>query len=271
MSQPSDVNERGSAPAEPPRVGTAGTAVTTRDVKVSPHGTVAAPGARVVQVQKSLMVHNDGVAAANREAFRHSLVLNVVSSPGSGKTALLERTVRDLNGDLSVAIVVGDLETDNDAERLHAAGAPSVQIVTGTVCHLEAEMVARAVDQLDLDGLDVLVIENVGNLVCPAAWDLGEDLRVTMLSVTEGEDKPLKYPRIFKDADAVVINKIDIAEVVGFDRGRALDAVRKVAPAARVFELSARTGDGVGDWLDYLRERRRLKASAIAAAAVDAS
>jgi len=268
---PVATDARGSAPAEPQRVPAAGTAASTRDVRVSPHGTAATPGARVVQVQKSLMVHNDGVAATNREAFRHSLVLNVVSSPGSGKTALLERTVRDLDGSLSVAVVVGDLETDNDAERLHAAGAPSVQIVTGTVCHLEAEMVARAVDQLDLDGLDVLVIENVGNLVCPAAWDLGEDLRVTMLSVTEGEDKPLKYPRIFKDADAVVINKIDIAEVVGFDRGRALDAVRKVAPGARLFELSARTGEGVGDWLDYLRERRRLKASAMAAAATDAS
>jgi len=237
----------------------------TRDVKVSPHGTVATPGARVVQVQKSLMTHNDGVAAANRDAFRGSLVLNVVSSPGSGKTALLERTVRELGTDLSVAIVVGDLETDNDAERLHAAGAPSVQIVTGTVCHLEAEMVARAVDQLDLNGLDVLVIENVGNLVCPAAWDLGEDLRVTMLSVTEGEDKPLKYPRIFKDADAVVVNKVDIADAVGFDRARALDAVRKVAPGARVFELSARTGEGVAAWLDYLREQRRLKAASVVA------
>jgi len=238
-------------------------AITTRDVRVSPHGTPA-EGARVVQVQKSLMAHNDGVAAANRQAFRGSLVLNVVSSPGSGKTALLERTVRELDGELSLAIVVGDLETDNDAERLHAAGAPSVQIVTGTVCHLEAEMVARAVDQLDLAGLDLLVIENVGNLVCPAAWDLGEDLRVAMLSVTEGEDKPLKYPRIFKDADAVIVNKIDIAAAVDFDRERALDAVRKVAPAARVFELSARTGEGVAAWLDYLREHRRAKAASAA-------
>jgi hydrogenase nickel incorporation protein HypB len=167
--------------------------------------------------------------------------------------------VRELKGELGVSIVVGDLETDNDAERLHAAGAPSVQIVTGTVCHLEAEMVARAVEQLDLAAADVLVIENVGNLVCPASWDLGEDLRITLLSVTEGEDKPLKYPRIFKDADAVIINKIDIAEVVGFDRERALASVRKVSPNARIFELSARTGDGVGAWLDYLREHRSAK------------
>jgi hydrogenase nickel incorporation protein HypB len=233
--------------------------VSTRDVRVSPHGTGEAPGPRVVQVQKSLMAHNDGVAAANRAAFRGSLVLNVVSSPGSGKTALLERTVRELTGDLRLAIVVGDLETDNDALRLHAAGAPSVQIVTGTVCHLEAEMVARAVEGLDLEGIDVLVIENVGNLVCPAAWDLGEDLRVTLLSVTEGEDKPLKYPRIFKDADAVVINKTDIAEAVGFERDRALHNVRLVAPGARVFELSARTGAGMAPWLAYLREQRAAK------------
>jgi len=233
----------------------------TRDVTVSPYGTRAAE-ARVVQVQKSLMSHNDGIAAANRAAFRGSLVLNVVSSPGSGKTALLERTVRELQGELRVAIVVGDLETDNDAERLHAAGAPSVQIVTGTVCHLEAEMVARAVEQLDLAAAEVLVIENVGNLVCPASWDLGEDLRITLLSVTEGEDKPLKYPRIFKDAHAVIINKIDIAEAVEFDRERALASLRKVAPNARIFELSARSGAGIEAWLDYLRGQRAAKLAA---------
>jgi hydrogenase nickel incorporation protein HypB len=234
---------------------------TTRDVRLNAHGAVAAPGARVVQVQRSLMAHNDEVAAANRQTFRGSLVLNVVSSPGSGKTALLERTVRDLAGDLSVAIVVGDLETDNDAVRLHAAGAPSVQIVTGTVCHLEAEMVARAVEGLDLDDLDVLVIENVGNLVCPASWDLGEDLRIALLSVTEGEDKPLKYPRIFKDADVAIVTKCDLAEAVEFDRERALANLRNVAPDARVFELSAKSGAGMAAWLDYLRERRGAKAA----------
>ncbi len=236
----------------------AGTAL-TRDVRVSGHGTVETPGARVVQVQKSLMRHNDAVAVANRAAFANCLVLNLVSSPGSGKTALLERTVRDLAGELRMAVVVGDLETDNDAVRIHAAGAPSVQIVTGTVCHLEAEMVARAVDQLDLDGLDVLVIENVGNLVCPASWDLGEDVRVTLLSVTEGEDKPLKYPRIFKDSHAIVINKVDIAQVVGFDRAQALANVHRVTPAAQVFELSARTGEGMAPWRAFLRERLATK------------
>jgi hydrogenase nickel incorporation protein HypB len=231
----------------------------TRDVLVSPHGTADAHGARVVQVQKSLMTHNDGVAATNRAAFAGLLVLNVVSSPGSGKTALLERTVRELQGELALGVVVGDLETDADALRLHAAGAPSVQVATGTVCHLEAEMVARAAEELDLAALDVLVIENVGNLVCPAAWDLGEDLRVTMLAVTEGEDKPLKYPRIFRDAHAVIVNKIDLADAVGFERDRALANLRQIAPGARVFELSARTGAGMAPWLAFLRERTALK------------
>lgn len=235
--------------------------VATRDVRMHDHATPAGVDVRVVQVQKSLMSHNDGIAAQNRARFGTRLVLNIVSSPGSGKTALLERTVRELADDLAVGVVVGDLETDNDAVRLHSAGAPSVQIVTGTVCHLEAEMVSRAVDGLDIDDLDVVVIENVGNLVCPAAWDLGEDLRITMLSVTEGEDKPLKYPRIFKDADAVVVNKIDIAEAVGFDRERALTSVRSVAPAAELFELSARTGEGMEPWLAWLRERRADKAT----------
>ncbi len=233
--------------------------IVTRDVRVSAHGTTEVTGARIVQVQRSLMAHNDAVAATNREAFAHCLVINVVSSPGSGKTALLERTVRELGGELQLAVIVGDLETDNDALRIHAAGAPSVQIVTGTVCHLEAEMVARAVERLDLTSLDVLVIENVGNLVCPAAWDLGEDLRITLLSVTEGEDKPLKYPRIFREAHAVVINKLDIAEAVGYDRARALDNLRQVTPAAQLFELSARTGEGMGSWLGFLRERLSSK------------
>jgi hydrogenase nickel incorporation protein HypB len=231
---------------------------TTRDVTLTPHG-VGAASPRVVQVQKSLMAANDVVAAANRAHFGAALVLNVVSSPGSGKTALLEATIARLQGELALAVVVGDLETDADALRLHRAGAPSVQIVTGTVCHLEAEMVARAAERLDVAHLDVLVIENVGNLVCPAAWDLGEDLRITLLSVTEGEDKPLKYPRIFKDAHAVVINKIDIADAVGFDRAAALTAIGKVAPGARLFELSARTGAGFDAWLDYLRAERRAK------------
>src|SRR5262249_32019421 len=145
-------------------------------------------------------------------------VVNVLSSPGSGKTALLERTLADLAPAVRAAVIVGDLATDNDARRLRTTGAPVVQINTGTVCHLEAVMVARAAAELDLDGLDLLLIENVGNLVCPASYDLGEDARAVLLSVTEGEDKPLKYPKIFKTADAVVVSKVDLAAAAGFDR-----------------------------------------------------
>jgi hydrogenase nickel incorporation protein HypB len=235
------------------------TSVPTRDVELSVPGGGAAGSPRVVQVQRSLMHHNDGVAAANREALRGVLVLNVLSSPGSGKTALLERTVAALAGDLRIGIVVGDLATDNDAQRLHAAGAPAVQIATGTVCHLEAEMVARALEGLDLAALDVVVIENVGNLVCPAAWDLGEDVRVVLLSVTEGEDKPLKYPRIFKDADAVVVSKVDIADAVGFDRPAAYANLERVSPGTQQFEVSARTGAGLDAWFEFLRERLAAK------------
>lgn len=230
---------------------------TTRDVRVSPHGTGAETGPRVVQVQKSLMSFNDGVAAANRRAFGSTLVLNIVSSPGSGKTALLERTVQGLTPGLSMAVVVGDLETDNDAVRLNAAGAPSVQIATGAVCHLEAEMVARAVDQLDLRGLDVLVIENVGNLVCPAAWDLGEDLRVTMLSVTEGEDKPLKYPLLFREASAVVLTKTDLLPHLRFDLSACRGHIHQIHPKLPIFEVSATDGEGVEEWLAWVTRRRR--------------
>ncbi len=232
--------------------------VELRDVHLSEHlGPAVSP--RLVSVQKSLMTHNNTVAEQNREAFKACLVLNIVSSPGSGKTALLERSLRDLAERYRMAVIVGDLETDNDAVRLHAAGAPSVQIATGTVCHLEAEMVARAAEGLDLPGLDVLIIENVGNLVCPASWDLGEDVRVVLLSVTEGEDKPLKYPRIFKGADVVIVNKLDIAEAVGFNREQALLNIRQVAPQAQILEVSARTGEGMEGWYGVLSDRLQTK------------
>jgi hydrogenase nickel incorporation protein HypB len=231
----------------------------TRDVRLRGYVSAEPGDARTVQVQKSLMTHNDEVARANREAFRGVLALNVTSSPGSGKTALLEATARATDGAMRLGVIVGDLETDNDAIRLQRAGAPSVQIATGTVCHLEAEMVARAVEALDLGAIDVLVIENVGNLVCPAAWDLGEDLRVVLLAVTEGEDKPLKYPRLFKGADVVIVNKVDIADAVGWDREQALANLEQVAPQAHVIELSARTGDGLEAWTGFLAGRLRAK------------
>jgi hydrogenase nickel incorporation protein HypB len=153
-------------------------------------------------------------------------------------------------------VVVGDLATDNDARRLRESGAPVVQVTTGTVCHLEAEMVSRAVNQLNLDGLSLLIIENVGNLVCPASYDLGEDLRVVLLSVTEGEDKPLKYPPMFQSADVVILSKIDLALPCGFDRSLALANLQRVAPNAPVFEISAKTGEGMELWKAFLRRKQ---------------
>lgn len=210
-----------------------------------------------VAIAQSIFDKNDRLAERNRGYFmaKGLLVLNVLSSPGSGKTALLERTIKDVGDRLRVGVIVGDLETDNDAQRLRSSGTASVvQITTGTVCHLEADMVARAAKQMNLDALDLLIVENVGNLVCPAAYDLGENLRVVLLSVTEGEDKPLKYPTTFKSAQVVIVNKIDIAEVVEFDREKALNNIRKVAPQAEIFEVSARTGAGMERWYSYLEK-----------------
>jgi hydrogenase nickel incorporation protein HypB len=215
-----------------------------------------------IPVGESLKARNDRQAAANRALFRaHGLlVLNLLSSPGSGKTALLERTLSEYGTRRRLGVVVGDLQTDNDARRLAGRGGPVVPITTGTVCHLEADMVARACAGLDLAALDVLAIENVGNLVCPASFDLGEDVRVVVLSTTEGEDKPLKYPRAFKTAQVVVVNKTDIAGVVGFDRAAALRNIRDVTPQAEVLEVSARTGAGMDGW--YACLERALAARA---------
>jgi hydrogenase nickel incorporation protein HypB len=227
------------------------------------HGHEHGEGHRVVQVHQAILEGNDRQAERNRGYFRalDILALNLVSSPGSGKTELVRRTIERLSGQLRVGVVVGDVATDNDARRLRAAGAPVVQITTGTLCHLDAGMVARAVGQLDLKALDVLVLENVGNLVCPAAFDLGEDLRVALLSVTEGEDKPLKYPPLFHSAGAVVVTKMDLAGAVEFDRETALENVRRASPGAEVFELSSKTGEGLDRWCKFLRsavaERRQ--------------
>jgi hydrogenase nickel incorporation protein HypB len=217
-----------------------------------------------------LLSKNDHQAAHNRELFhqRGVLVLNLLSSPGSGKTKLLERTLSDLRGRRALGVVVGDLQTDNDARRMSGLGAPVVSITTGTVCHLEADMVAKACAGLDLGALDVLLIENVGNLVCPAAFDLGEEVRVVVLSTTEGEDKPLKYPLAFKTAQVVLLNKIDLSEAAGFERKAALDNIRRVAPQAEVIEVSARTGQGMEKWYAWLERRlhgRGLSKSAAAA------
>ena len=212
-----------------------------------------------VDIRERLLSKNDRVALQNRESFqsRGLLVLNLLSSPGSGKTTLIERTVSAQgNHAPRIGVIVGDLATENDAQRIRSAGATALQITTGTACHLEADMVAQAASHLDLGNLDLLVIENVGNLVCPAAYDLGETLRVVLLSVTEGEDKPLKYPTAFQSADVVLLTKVDIAEAVGFDRETAIANIRRMAPQARLFELSARSGEGMGDWLMYLRSQQ---------------
>lgn len=210
--------------------------------------------ARTVEINEKILSKNDRFAEQNRGYFfaKKLLVINVLSSPGAGKTTLLQKTMVQLGDRLPGGIIVGDLETDNDAQRLRASGAPAVQIVTGTLCHLEADMVAQAAQNLPLDRLRLLVIENVGNLVCPAAYDLGENLRVVLFSVTEGEDKPLKYPTMFKSADVVIISKIDVATVLDFDRDQAIANLKKVAPGATILELSAKTGVGLAPWEDLL-------------------
>jgi hydrogenase nickel incorporation protein HypB len=216
----------------------------------------------VIEVEKAMLGQNARFAAQNREAFEKAgvLVLNLVSSPGSGKTALLERTLTELREELRIGVQVGDLRTDNDARRLSGRGAPVVQLVTGGVCHLEANMVARALEKFDLNTLDLLIIENVGNLVCTASFDLGEALRVVLLSVTEGEDKPLKYPTIFRNADLVLITKLDIADAVGVNLAEMRSNIDRAAPRAKILDLSARSGVGMQAWYDQLRvAQRKLK------------
>jgi len=212
---------------------------------------------RTLDVHQAVLEKNDRLAERNRGFFQAKglLVLNVLSSPGAGKTTLIERMAADLSGKRRLGVIVGDLATDNDAVRLRAHGVPAVQITTGTVCHLDAEMIAQARTRLDLDGLDLLIIENVGNLVCPASYDLGETLRVVLLSVTEGEDKPLKYPVMFRSAQVVIVTKLDLAEAAGWDRQTALANLRRAAPAATILELSARTGSGMEAFYTLLQER----------------
>jgi hydrogenase nickel incorporation protein HypB len=222
------------------------------------HGHSHAPASFKLDLNRSLMDKNDRLAERNRGFFKAKrlLVLNVVSSPGSGKTTFIRETAAQLAGKLRVGVIVGDLATDNDAARLREAGIPVVQITTGTVCHLDAEMVAKAAAQLDLDALDVLVIENVGNLVCPADYDLGEDLRVVLLSTTEGEDKPLKYPPMFHSAQVAIVTKSDLAAAADFNREQALANLHRVSHHAQIFELSSKTGEGMKAWLDFLVKRR---------------
>jgi len=212
---------------------------------------------RLVEVRQNVLKQNDQLARELRKRFQEAnvCVISLVSSPGSGKTAFLEKALTSLRSKFRVAALVGDLATENDAARLARSGAPVKQITTGTICHLDAQMVENALAEWKLEELDILFIENVGNLVCPSSYDLGEDLRLVLLSVTEGEDKPLKYPTIFNTADISVITKIDLAEAVDFDRATAHRNIQSVRPGMKVFEVSAKTGAGMDDLLRLLSAR----------------
>ena len=227
---------------------------------------VTPEGREAITVLKGLLSENDRQAAHNREHFdrRGVLAINLMSSPGSGKTALLEATIEALGGKLRIAVIEGDLETENDAERIRAKGVPAVQIATGTACHLDAHMVHDALHRLNLDAVDVLFIENVGNLVCPASFDLGHHRNVTLLSVTEGDDKPAKYPVMFRAADLMLISKTDLLEVLDdFDPAAAERHLRNLASRAPVLQVATRRQRSIDGWLAWLRaeveaQRERL-------------
>ena len=212
---------------------------------------------RLVEVRQNVLNRNDRLARELRERFAQAgvYVVSLVSSPGAGKTAFLERTLAELVSRRRVAALVGDLATENDAARLARAGAPVRQITTGTLCHLEAAMIERALEGWELEQLDCLFVENVGNLVCPSSYDLGEHLRVVLMSVTEGEDKPLKYPTIFNTSDIAVITKMDLAAAVEFDREGAHRNIQSVRPGMQVLEVSARSGQGLDEWFQLLQSR----------------
>ena len=215
------------------------------------------PTTRMIEVRQNVLKHNDIVARALRQRFHDAgvFVVSLVSSPGSGKTALLEKTLTLLRPEFRVAALVGDLATENDAARLARSQAPVKQIITGTVCHLEAAMIQSALEGWNLADLDFLFIENVGNLVCPSSYDLGEDLRLVLMSVTEGEDKPLKYPTIFNSADVALITKMDLAEAAEFDSAAANRNIQAVRPGITRFDVSAKSGAGMDAFLEFLRTR----------------
>jgi hydrogenase nickel incorporation protein HypB len=219
---------------------------------------------RLIEIRRSILHKNDSLAAALRARFADSgtLVVNLLSSPGSGKTTLLEESMRRLGDGMRVAALVGDQATENDAARLRRSGAPVRQIETGEECRLDADMVGKALEGWDGAAVDLLFIENVGNLICPAEYDLGEDLRVALFSVTEGEDKPLKYPLAFNTAHLVLVSKIDLADAVGFDRAAAIGAINSVHAGVPILEISSRTGTGFEAWLEILTDHVRRKQGA---------
>jgi hydrogenase nickel incorporation protein HypB len=224
---------------------------------------VASP--RILEVRKNILKQNDETARVLRKRFEDAgvFVVNLVSSPGSGKTAFLESTLTKMRPEFRVAALVGDLATENDAKRLARSQAPVRQITTGTICHLEAAMIENNIQDWNLDELDFLFIENVGNLVCPSSYDLGESLRVVLLSVTEGEDKPLKYPTIVNSADVAVITKADLSDAVEFDWPAASRNLQAVRPGIEILGVSAKTGAGMDDWYRYISARSNMHAASL--------
>ena len=212
-----------------------------------------------IPVVRNVLEANEKLAQVVRERVRGILTLNLISSPGAGKTTLLERTLTDLSSEFKMAVIEGDLQTDNDARRVAATGVQAVQIDTDGGCHLDSKLVLQAMDHLDMEGLDILFIENVGNLVCPTEFDLGEDAKVGILSVTEGDDKPEKYPLLFNLAKALVLNKVDLLPYVNFDVERAVTFARRLNKDLPVFQLSCTKGEGLKDWYTWLRAQVKLK------------
>lgn len=208
----------------------------------------------VITIEEDILAKNNRLASFNRALFKDKgiFVLNLVSSPGSGKTTLLERTLRDVGDKFRFAVIEGDQQTDNDAQRIAATGVPVRQINTGSGCHLDAHMVMHGTDGFDLDNLDIMLIENVGNLVCPAAFDLGEHHKVVVLSVTEGEDKPLKYPQMFHNSKVMLLNKTDLLPHLDFDVAKCKEYAQRVSPGITILEVSARTGEGMDQWYQWL-------------------
>ncbi len=244
--------------------GAAGTHEHTHDYGQGPAG-VHAPGlsqSRMVQIETDILAKNDQYADANRRWFagHRVLALNLVSSPGSGKTTLLTRTIEDLSPELDLAVIEGDQQTSNDAERIRATGVRALQVNTGKGCHLDGHMIGHALEHLQPADDSVLFIENVGNLVCPAAFDLGEAHKVVILSVTEGEDKPIKYPDMFHAADLMLLNKVDLLPYLQFDVERCIDYARRVNRSIKVLRVSATSGEGMDDWYQWIRATRVLAA-----------
>ncbi|MEE9118317.1 MAG: hydrogenase nickel incorporation protein HypB [Calditrichia bacterium] len=209
----------------------------------------------IVTVERKILKKNDEIAGENRQIFKKNklFTLNLLSSPGSGKTSLLEKTIEQLNNSIKIGVVEGDVQTDNDAQRIAKYNVPVVQIVTNGGCHLEAKLVQNALENFDLSTLELLVIENVGNLVCPANYDLGEDKKIVMVSTTEGDDKPSKYPSMFRVSDVMIVNKTDLLEYVDFDMNRVREHAHTINPNLEIIELSCKTGEGLDVWIDWIR------------------